>query len=190
MDHRRLPTLEALQSTRRGNWIWGFYRNRHGVQGVWILIPFAGQFHKISFPNCRQLPEQDELIEMIRKIKMLDSDRTWVNETQSRIPGFSTTAWSNAPFQGSTSHAIMEHAIDHRPSQADDPAGDIPGRPWFFIKHDELFNWYKKRHGAAPGWVQRHKAGKAEWSEKGLGVELRKFLQPVHASHHRASHKG
>ena len=59
-----------------------------------------------------------------------------------------------------------------------DPAGDIPGRPWFFIKHDELFDWYKKLHGTAPGWVQRHKAGKVEWSEKGLGVELRKFLQP------------
>jgi hypothetical protein len=25
--------------------------------------------------------------------------------------------------------------------------------------------------------VQRHKAGKAEWSEKGLGDKLRKFLQ-------------
>ena len=58
-----------------------------------------------------------------------------------------------------------------------DPAGEIPGRPWFFIKHDELFNWYKQRHGAVPGWVQRHKAGKAEWSEKGLGDKLRKFLQ-------------
>jgi hypothetical protein len=60
-----------------------------------------------------------------------------------------------------------------------DPTGDIPGRPWFFIKHDELFNWFKKLHGTtAQGWVQRHKAGKAEWSEKGLTGELRKFLQP------------
>ena len=70
-----------------------------------------------------------------------------------------------------------------------DPAGVIPGRPWFFIKHDDLFNWYKQRHGAAPGWVQRHKAGKAEWSEKGLGVELRKFLQPF-MLRTTASHKG
>jgi hypothetical protein len=59
-----------------------------------------------------------------------------------------------------------------------DPVGDIPGRPWFFIKHDELFVWYKERHGAAPGWVQRHEARQPEWSEKGVGVELRKFLQP------------
>ncbi len=71
-----------------------------------------------------------------------------------------------------------------------DPAGVIPGRPWFFINHDELFNWYKQRHGAAPGWVQRHKAGKAEWSEKGLGVELRKFLQPFMLRTATASHKG
>jgi hypothetical protein len=71
-----------------------------------------------------------------------------------------------------------------------DPADVIPGRPWFFIKHDELFNWYKDRHGAAPGWVQRHKAGKAEWSEKGLGVELRKFLQPFMLRTIVASHKG
>jgi len=71
-----------------------------------------------------------------------------------------------------------------------DPAGVIPGRPWFFIKHDELFNWYKKRHGAALGWVQRHKAGKVEWSEKGLGVELRKFLQPFMLRTTAASHKG
>ena len=71
-----------------------------------------------------------------------------------------------------------------------DPAGDIPGRPWFFIKHDELFNWYKKLHGTAPGWVQRHKAGKVEWSEKRLVVELRKFLQPFMLRTIVASHKG
>ena len=71
-----------------------------------------------------------------------------------------------------------------------DPAGVIPRRPWFFIKHDELFNWYKKRHGALPGWVQRHKAGKAEWSEKGLGVELRKFLQSFMLRTTATSHKG
>jgi hypothetical protein len=71
-----------------------------------------------------------------------------------------------------------------------DPAGVIPGRPWFFIKHDELFNWYKKRHATAPGWVQRHKAGKAEWSEKCLGVELRKFLQPFMLRTTAAAHKG
>jgi len=72
-----------------------------------------------------------------------------------------------------------------------DPTGDIPGRPWFFIKHDELFNWYKKRHGTAPGWVQRHKAGKAEWSEKRLVDELRKFLQPEFMLRTTAaSHKG
>jgi hypothetical protein len=72
-----------------------------------------------------------------------------------------------------------------------DPAGDKPGRPWFFIKHDELFNWYKKAHGTAPGWVERHKAGKAEWSEKGLGKELRDFLQPEFMlPTTAASHKG
>jgi hypothetical protein len=73
-----------------------------------------------------------------------------------------------------------------------DPTGDIPGRPWFFIKHDELFNWFKKLHGTtAPGWVQRHKAGKAEWSEKGLTDELRKFLQPKFMLPTTAgSHKG
>jgi hypothetical protein len=72
-----------------------------------------------------------------------------------------------------------------------DPTGDIPGRPWFFIKHDMLFNWYKKRHGAAPGWVQRHKEGKAEWSEKVLTDKLRKFLQPKFMLPTTAgSHKG
>ena len=72
-----------------------------------------------------------------------------------------------------------------------DPAGEIPGRPWFFIKHDELFNWFKKLHGTtAQGWVQRHKAGKTEWSEKGLTGELRKFLQPFMLRATAASHKG
>ena len=71
-----------------------------------------------------------------------------------------------------------------------DPAGVKPGRPWFFIKHDEIFNWYKERHGAAPGWTQRHEAGQPEWSEKGLGVELRKFLQPFMLHTTAVSHKG
>ena len=73
-----------------------------------------------------------------------------------------------------------------------DPDGIIPGRSWFFIKHDELFNWFKKRHGTAPGWVQRQKAGKVEWSVKGLGKDgsdLRKFLQPFMLPT-TASHKG
>ncbi len=72
-----------------------------------------------------------------------------------------------------------------------DPAGDIPGRPWFFIKHDELFNWYEKRHGTVSGWVQRHKEGKVEWSEKRLVDDLRKFLQPdFMLPTTAASHKG
>ena len=69
-----------------------------------------------------------------------------------------------------------------------DPAGVIPGRHWFFIKHDELFDWYKERHGAPPGWVQRHEAGQPEWSEKGLAVELRKFLRPFMLHTTAASH--
>jgi len=47
-----------------------------------------------------------------------------------------------------------------------DPAGEIPGRPWFFIKHDELFNWYKQRHGAAPGWVQRTRQARRSGPKK------------------------
>ena len=58
-----------------------------------------------------------------------------------------------------------------------DPAGVIPRRPWFFIKHDGLFDWFKERHGAAPGRVQRANAHLAEWSERRLTDELRKFLQ-------------
>ena len=59
-----------------------------------------------------------------------------------------------------------------------DPAGDIPGRPWFLIKHDELFDWFKKHHGAAPGWAQRADAHLAEWSERRLTDGLRGFLRP------------
>ena len=29
-----------------------------------------------------------------------------------------------------------------------DPRGRKPGRPWFFVKHDELFAWTKERHSA------------------------------------------
>jgi hypothetical protein len=51
-----------------------------------------------------------------------------------------------------------------------DPKGDIPGRPWFLVKHDDLFGWVKARHGAASGW-------KEAWSYPHIGVELRSFLQ-------------
>ncbi|HVB67503.1 MAG TPA: hypothetical protein VNE67_06560 [Acetobacteraceae bacterium] len=52
-----------------------------------------------------------------------------------------------------------------------DPTGAKPGRPWFFVKHDELFAWVKNRHEAAPGWNDA-------WSYPRVGEELRKFLQP------------
>jgi hypothetical protein len=51
-----------------------------------------------------------------------------------------------------------------------DPVGAKPGRPWFFIKHHELFAWVKNRHGAAPGW-------NGAWSYPRMSVDLRKFLQ-------------
>lgn len=71
-----------------------------------------------------------------------------------------------------------------------DPAGVIPGRPWFFIKHDELFDWFKECHGAAPGWVQRANTHHAEWSEKRLTDKLSKFLQPFMLRPPPRSHKG
>ena len=58
-----------------------------------------------------------------------------------------------------------------------DPAGDIPGRDWFLIKHDELFDWFKKHHDP-PGWAQRADAHLPEWSERRLSPKLREFLQP------------
>lgn len=51
-----------------------------------------------------------------------------------------------------------------------DPAGDIPGQPWFFIKHDELFAWMKEHHAKAPGWNDA-------WSDPYVSVDLGRFLQ-------------
>jgi hypothetical protein len=107
MDHRLQPTIEALESTRGGDWTWSFYQNRRGVTGVWIQISHAGQFHKISVHDCRQRPEPGELTEAIRGIKKLDKDRTWIYENRRGLPGFSTTIWTAVPSQGSTSHAFM-----------------------------------------------------------------------------------
>jgi hypothetical protein len=59
-----------------------------------------------------------------------------------------------------------------------DPVGDIPGRPWFLIKHDELFEWFKEQHGTTSlGWAQRSKANLAEWSERRISNKLGEFLQ-------------
>lgn len=52
-----------------------------------------------------------------------------------------------------------------------DPSGRKPGRPWFFIKHDDLFSRVKNRHGAAPGWNDA-------WSYPRMSVDLRELLQP------------
>jgi hypothetical protein len=52
-----------------------------------------------------------------------------------------------------------------------DPLGSQPGRPWFFIKHDELFAWVKNRHGAAQGWAEA-------WSYPRMSADLRQWLQP------------
>ena len=107
MDHRLQPTIEALESTKSRDWTWSFYQNRRGVTGVWILISYAGQFHKISVHNCQQRPEPAELAEAIRGIKQLDRDQTWIYENRRGLPGFSTTVCSTVPLQGSTSHAFI-----------------------------------------------------------------------------------
>jgi len=57
-----------------------------------------------------------------------------------------------------------------------DPGGVIPGRPWFLIKHDELFECFKEQHGTSPGWAQRSKANLAEWSERRIPNKLGEFL--------------
>jgi hypothetical protein len=51
-----------------------------------------------------------------------------------------------------------------------DPKGPKPGRPWFLVKHDELYAWVKNRHGAAAGW-------KDGWSYPSMSADLRDFLQ-------------
>ena len=51
-----------------------------------------------------------------------------------------------------------------------DPDGDIPGRRWFLVRHDELFAWWKKRHGASPGWDDT-------WHEGHVSDDLNQFLQ-------------
>lgn len=52
-----------------------------------------------------------------------------------------------------------------------DPTGAKPGRPWFFVKHDELFAWIKNRHAGAPGWNDA-------WSYPHMSLDLRQFLLP------------
>jgi len=119
VDHRLQQTIEALESTRSRDWTWSFYQNRRGVTGVWILISYAGQFHKISVHNCQQRPEPDELAEAIRGIKQLDRDQTWIYENRRGQPGFSTTAWSTVPLQDSTSHAFMISRSHELPTEAE-----------------------------------------------------------------------
>ena len=55
-----------------------------------------------------------------------------------------------------------------------DPNGPKPGRSWFFIEHDVLFDWIKKRHGTTKGWSEA-------WSYPHLSSDLRKFLQEAKA---------
>jgi hypothetical protein len=52
-----------------------------------------------------------------------------------------------------------------------DLAGDIPGRRWYLIEHDELFKWIFNRHGASPGWSNA-------WSYNHLSIDFREFLKP------------
>jgi hypothetical protein len=51
-----------------------------------------------------------------------------------------------------------------------DPQGPKPGRSWFFIEHDDLFQWIKNRHGTTTGWSEI-------WSYPHLSSDLRAFLQ-------------
>jgi len=51
-----------------------------------------------------------------------------------------------------------------------DPVGSKPGRSWFLIEHDQLFEWVKKHHGTAAGWNDT-------WSYPRINAKLRTFLQ-------------
>jgi hypothetical protein len=55
-----------------------------------------------------------------------------------------------------------------------DPKGVIPGRPWFFIEHDEFFEWMEDRHGTTVSWKKRD----GEWHCPYMSADLRDFLQP------------
>ena len=44
------------------------------------------------------------------------------------------------------------------------------GRPWYLLPHDTLFDWFKAKHGHAPGWSDM-------WNTPTVSKELRAFLE-------------
>jgi len=46
-----------------------------------------------------------------------------------------------------------------------------PGRQWYLVPHDVLFDWAKKRHGHTPKWQNA-------WRWPNLSQELSLFLEP------------
>ncbi|HVJ53540.1 MAG TPA: hypothetical protein VM689_13815 [Aliidongia sp.] len=59
-----------------------------------------------------------------------------------------------------------------------DSKGEIPGRAWYLVPHDELFNWMKDRHGHAPKW-------KDIWTDPKISTQLRDYLEPFSHRHWR-----
>ncbi len=61
-----------------------------------------------------------------------------------------------------------------------DPAGQVPGRDWFLIPHDKLFDYVRRRHGQAPRW-------RDVWSYPLIPNHLGTFLEPF-SHHHWCEH--
>jgi hypothetical protein len=57
-----------------------------------------------------------------------------------------------------------------------DPSGMIPGRDWFLVLHDVLFEYEKGEHGTAPMWNET-------WSNPRISKKLRAFLKPFELRH-------
>jgi hypothetical protein len=50
-----------------------------------------------------------------------------------------------------------------------DPSGLKPGRDWFLIEHDVLFDWWERKHGLT-------KSFETGWSTKTIAANLKQFL--------------
>lgn len=57
-----------------------------------------------------------------------------------------------------------------------DPAGAIPGRDWFLIPHDTLYQRMEEKHGHTPKWSRA-------WRYPAITADLKVYLEPYSHRH-------
>jgi len=117
INENLLATIDAVESLGqriRQNWNPLPYRNRHDVWGRYLYFRGAEIHTSISISNCEQQISPEDVLYLLRGIKVIEEDRWGGYLNNKCVPGFYATAHSSHTLNGKSHWLMISRSPDYR----------------------------------------------------------------------------